>query len=187
MNKGFTHEANNGVKTEVEWFTPRYILDALGNDFDLDPCSPGAGLSHVNARRHITKEQDGLVTPWSPDEFAFVNPPYGAATGPFLEKLASHNNGIALVFNRTDTKWFQAHAAQPSAVCFIASRVRFHRGDRTITPPGGPGTGSMLLGFGNEAARRIRLAGLGAVCVPTPQGDCAYCGGSLTNKENKNG
>lgn len=26
--------------TTIEWYTPKYIIEALGDDFDLDPCAP---------------------------------------------------------------------------------------------------------------------------------------------------
>jgi hypothetical protein len=164
--RGFTHESNDGLAVNQEWYTPAFILEALGNDFDLDPCSPGAGLSHVNAARHITAGEDGLTTEWGPGEFAFVNPPYGALTGPFVEKLAQHGNGIALVFARPDTRWFQENSGRLSAVCFIARRVRFHKGDKATTPPGTPGAGSMLLGYGTKAKEILLGCGLGVVLTP---------------------
>jgi len=47
-----------------DWYTPPNIFDALGLIFDLDPCSPGPA-HWVPARKIYTKEDDGLVQPWS--------------------------------------------------------------------------------------------------------------------------
>ena len=47
-----------------DWYTPPDIFDALGLIFDLDPCSPGPA-HWVPARKIYTKEDDGLVQPWS--------------------------------------------------------------------------------------------------------------------------
>ena len=59
-----------------DWYTPRDIFDALGLTFDLDPCSPGPA-HWVPARKIYTKEDDGLVQPWSGT--VFMNPPFAGA------------------------------------------------------------------------------------------------------------
>lgn len=35
-----------------EWYTPRYIFDALGETFDLDVACPPEGPRHVPAARY---------------------------------------------------------------------------------------------------------------------------------------
>lgn len=163
---GFTHESS-ALDVPVEWFTPSSLFDALGLTFDLDPCSPGAGLSFVPARKHLTIEDDGLATPWDPRDLAFVNPPYGRATPLWLDKLAAHGNGIALVFARTSPAWFQRIAPQADALCFISGRVRFYRGN-LVDQPGSPGADSMLLAFGQTSARAVHRSGLGVILEPSP-------------------
>ena len=94
--KGFTHEST--YNESKEWYTPRRIFDALGLEFDLDPCSPGKEIvPWIPARKHLTIVQDGLVTNWS--GLAFVNPPYGADTPKWMKKLARHGNGYRLVLS----------------------------------------------------------------------------------------
>lgn len=165
MTRGFAHESSRSTMPDGEenqWFTPKYIFDALGLEFDMDPCSPGEGYTHVPAKKHLTIVEDGLVTPW--EGTVFVNPPYGKHTAVWMEKLANHNDGIALVFSRTDVKWFHDYADKTSAVCFISSRVKFHKGHiGEGSQVGTPGTGSMLLAFGDKAAQALRECGLGAV------------------------
>lgn len=39
MNTNFETKFGCGKAATVEWHTPPYILEALGNDFDLDPCA----------------------------------------------------------------------------------------------------------------------------------------------------
>lgn len=163
--RGFTHESNPKTASDDaknQYYTPKYIFDALGLEFDMDPCSPGAGLTHVPAKKHLTIVDDGLVTPW--EGLVFVNPPYGAHTGPFMKKLAAHGEGIGLVFARTEVKWFQEVVSQTSAVCFVSSRVKFHKDH--IGPdsqPGTPGTGSMLLAFGEVSAQALKDSNLGQI------------------------
>lgn len=160
MSGGFTHESPHNES--VEWYTPPSIFEALGGGFDLDPCSPGAGKSFVPAARHLTIEDDGLTTPW--EGLAFVNPPYGSQTPLWMRKAAEHGNAIALVFARTDVKWFQELAPTMDAVLFVAGRIRFFQGN-THTQGGSPGAGSMLIAWGEEARRRLRNSGLGVVMV----------------------
>ena len=158
---GFTHESTRNES--VEWYTPPEIFEAMGVEFDLDPCSPGPGKSFVPALRHYTIEDDGLVSPW--DGFVWVNPPYGSETQKWMRKLADHNNGIALVFARTDVKWFQEIAPRASAITFVSGRIRFFQGS-TDNRGGTPGAGSMLMGFGASAAEVLLDANLGVTFTP---------------------
>lgn len=61
MTKGFTHESTKSQT--IKWYTPPEVFDALGIEFDLDPCSPGEGRDFVPAKRRITREQDGQGSP----------------------------------------------------------------------------------------------------------------------------
>ena len=80
--------------------TPLDFISKLGQ-FDLDPC----GLEfHKTATKIIQLPNDGLLEDW--EGRVWLNPPYSNPK-PFLEKLAKHGNGIALVLNSTDTIWFQ--------------------------------------------------------------------------------
>ena len=155
---GWTHESTNNES--VEWYTPPEIFEALGVRFDLDPCSPGRGKSHVPARRHITIDQDGLISPWH--GLAFVNPPYGKNTPAWMHKCAEHGNAIALVFSRTDVKWFQELAESTSAICFVSGRIRFYKGN-TTSRGGTPGAGSMLIAWGEHAAKILQTSDLGVI------------------------
>lgn len=75
----------------VDWLTPPEWIKALG-DFDLDPCIPSAGMPWRTA-----------AIMWTPE--IWCNPPYGAPKiiEPWMKRMAEHNNGIALVFARTET------------------------------------------------------------------------------------
>ncbi len=154
--RGLTHESTRNES--IEWYTPPRIFEAIGLQFDLDPCSPGVGKSFVPADNHYTLPTDGLASPWLGT--VWVNPPYGRATGKWLAKLAAHGDGIALVFARTDNKWAQSTLSQADVVCFIAGRLRFYKGDLT-TEGGPPGCGSMLIAFGPKCAVAVRASGLG--------------------------
>ena len=61
-----------------ERFTPRWVFDALGEIFDLDPASPVGLDTFVPAKRRYTAEDDGLSQPW--EGFVWCNPPFSNAT-----------------------------------------------------------------------------------------------------------
>lgn len=143
---GFTHESP--VNASVEWYTPRWLFDAMGVEFDMDVASPEAGpVPWVPARRFVTPSEDGLVVPY--EGLVWCNPPYGKLTAPFLGRVHAHGNGLALVFARTDTRWFHAHVATAYSILFFNKRIRFV--DREEREGGSPGAGSMLVAYGREA------------------------------------
>jgi phage N-6-adenine-methyltransferase len=168
--RGFAHESSHNESTE--WYTPPEVFDALGLHFDLDPCSPGEGRSFVPAEAHYTKDDDGLAQEWTGT--VWMNPPYGSQTPAWMRKLADHGDGIALVFARTDPKWAQEALASADAVCFIASRVKFFKGN-TSDRGGTPGAGSMLLAYGETARRAVERCDLGVVVSAHIQSEAASC------------
>lgn len=126
-----------GVSNENdEWYTPSWLFDALGAEFDLDPCSPGRPPSNVPAKRHLTKADNGLTTAWSGK--VWLNPPFSSKRA-WYERLISHGNGIALMPARTETHDLQDYMAAADALLFLKGRVYFERGSR----PGGNGVGGI--------------------------------------------
>lgn len=193
MNKGFTHEST--YNESKEWYTPKYIFDALGIPFDLDPCSPGGQIvPWIPALHHYTIEDDGLIKEWSGT--VWVNPPYGSDTPKWMHKLNQHGNGIALVFSRTDVKWFHDYIPQADAICFIKGRVQFVRAEdawdythNLYKPCGGCGAGSMLVAYGSEMAGALLCSGLGLTLsvgrnVETFRAAIDFAGGSRRSNEN---
>ena len=101
-----------------DWYTPPDIFDALGLIFDLDPCSPGPA-HWVPARKIYTKEDDGLVQPWSGT--VIMNPPFGRRNGhvPWLRKFLAHGDGVAIVRAYTSSAWFHQWAVKAQTMCFF--------------------------------------------------------------------
>lgn len=117
--------AHDRTAGEEEWLTPREITDALG-PFDLDPCAPVNRPWEI-APKVYTAQDNGLRNPACPWEgFVYVNPPYGNETGKWLDQLADHDNGIALIFARTETQDFFRHVwGRADSLVFIRGRLRF--------------------------------------------------------------
>lgn len=161
--RGFGHERTVGAS--VEWFTPHHVFEALGIEFDLDPAAPPGGVPWIPAQRYFTREEDGLVQPWS--GHCWVNPPYGRDTARWLARLADHGDGIALVFARSDAAWFQTYAPRATALCFIAGRLKFVPGDgrAQASTAGAP---SLLMAYGLPCALAVAQSDLGQTfIVPT--------------------
>jgi DNA N-6-adenine-methyltransferase (Dam) len=154
MGEGRTLHLAATTKETERWLTPRWVLDALG-PFDLDPCgAPG----WPTAARILTPEagDDGLVDQWSGR--VWLNPPYGREAVRWLERLADHGDGIALIFARTDTAAFHEQVwGRADAVLFIRGRLTFLRPDGTA-PVANSGAPSCLVAYGASAADDLARA-----------------------------
>lgn len=145
------------VGETTEWYTPPEFFTRLGIGFDLDPASPGASVvPWLPAIRHITPRENGLLQPWAGN--VWLNPPYGPQAVPFLHRLAEHGEGIALVFSRTETIWWQSVAPRADLVCFLRDRLHHIRADGH---QGRAAMGSALLVFGDRNIRPVLDADLG--------------------------
>ena len=152
---GGHHSASSTTDT---WLTPRFILDALG-PFDLDPAAAPDPASWPTAARHLVyPAQDGLAVPW--EGRVWLNPPYGAALGTWLRRLADHAHGTALAFARTDTQaFFSGVWERADALLFLRGRLFFHYPDGTQAAhnSGGP---SVLIAYGARDAEILLDSGL---------------------------
>lgn len=162
-----SHQSANAI-TDV-WLTPPWILEALG-PFDLDPCSP-LDRPWDTAAKHYTIEDDGLAQQWKGS--VWMNPPYGAAAATWLERLAQHGNGIALVFARTETRMFFKHVwPHATALLFIEGRLHFHYPDGTRAKANS-GAPSVLIAYGDQMAERLANSGIAGAFVDQRKAEAA--------------
>jgi len=161
MKSGFTHESSKNITQE--WYTPPWIFEALGLEFDLDPCAPIEGADWIPAKKRYTIIDNGLVQPWN--GLVWLNPPYGNKITRWLARMHQHRNGVALVFSRTDTKWFHRYASKADALLFMEGRICFFDGDNGVAG-GHPSVGSILLAWGEESIDALkRVSHLGFLVV----------------------
>jgi len=136
-----------------EWLTPKWITDAIG-PFDLDPCSP-INRPWQTAKTHLNKNDDGLSARW--EGFVWMNPPYGKEAKHWMKKLQEHENGVALIFVRTETKlFFESVWGKASAIVFLKGRIPFCYVDGTQAKPAG--APSCLISYGELGKERLKLA-----------------------------
>ncbi len=144
-SEGFAHESQNNIS--VDWYTPSWIFERMGVEFDLDPCQPIEKIKWIPAKKHYHLRNNGLLNEW--EGRVWLNPPYGQFTPRWLKKMHEHRNGIALVFARTDCAWFHDYVAKADAILFMKGRVKFVDG-LGKTGGNGAGSGSMLIAWGEE-------------------------------------
>lgn len=111
-------------------FTPDYVLDPVrecfGGGIELDPCTTPD--NPVGADIFFTAAEDGLSHVWGARTI-FVNPPYGKAREPWVEKCidaAGHGAKVILLIPAaTDTRIFQRAVSTSTEVLYVRGRLKF--------------------------------------------------------------
>lgn len=156
-----SHTSPNKGATD-SWITPKEIIAALG-PFDLDPCacSPQPWKCADN---WLTKRDNGLNYDWTEFDRVWLNPPYSEVWR-WMDRLADHGQGTALIFARTEVKGFVEQVwHRADAVLFLHGRLFFHHPDgrRAKGNSGGP---SCLVAYGKNDVERLRGSGLAGSLV----------------------
>lgn len=141
------------------WLTPPEWINVLG-PFDLDPCCPPV-MPWPTATHMLTVRDNGLAAPWAGR--VWLNPPFGQEWQEWVERLANHGNGVALIPARTETEAFYRLVwGRADALCFVKGRPHFHRedGTRAAFNSGAP---IALVAYGKANVAALRAAKLGVV------------------------
>lgn len=152
---GFGYQQTQAMGKD-EWLTPPELIRALG-EFDLDPCSPII-RPWPTAKKHLTIEDDGLQQEWNGR--VWLNPPYGDQCWKWLNRLADHKNGIALIFARTGAAgfcrevWPKAHSLK-----FISGRLFFYHGSG-VRAAHNSGSDSVLISYNPENSEVLRTCSI---------------------------
>ena len=126
-----------------EHYTPKWLFDHMGIEFDLDVAAPIGG-SHVPAHKYYTEKDDGLSQPWS--GLVWMNPPFSKPS-PWVDKFIENNNGIALlVVSRSN--WFKQIWRKADAIIPTPPEFKFERPDGSNKAISFQ---TFLFGFGDEA------------------------------------
>ena len=157
------NEAHYSTRND-RWLTPLDIIAALG-EFDLDPC---AAPGHPTATTRWTPEEvgDGLSMPWFGR--VWLNPPYGREQRPWMERLAHHGKGTALIPVATGTKlWQEVIFPHAAGIFWYRHRVTFlhpHAEKGGMVSP----QASALVAFGGGDAAALQRSTLPGVYTPLP-------------------
>ena len=111
----------------------------------------------------LDEEADGLTEPWFGR--VWLNPPFQGAV-PWLEKMADHGNGIALLPCATDTVFFQKWVfGHTSGILFLKGRVTFYFPDGSVAANNCPRP-CCLVAYGMNNLAALAASGLaGSLCV----------------------
>ncbi len=140
--------------TTDDHYTPPFIFEALGVEFDLDVCAPAGGVPWIPAKRSLSVLDDGLTTEWIGR--VWCNPPYSKIT-PWAEKIAKHGNCIALL-PVGKSNWFDKLWIKADGVLALPSSLRFVKSDGSVA---GIMTGTMLFAFGENNRNALEQSNLG--------------------------
>jgi phage N-6-adenine-methyltransferase len=147
---------NPQYKPKDDYYTPKWVFDALGLTFDLDPAHPDHA-TNVPCKKYYTKEQDGLNKEW--EGLIWVNPPFSNMR-PFVEKFIKHNQGVILVpFSKSKAIEFLWNQSDGILVPFAAS-FKF---DTESGKPAGIFMPVLMFSMGNVATEALIKSGLGRV------------------------
>jgi hypothetical protein len=157
-----SHQATVG-KSQSH-ITPKGIIDALGGakSFDLDPCAC-TPQPWPCARKSYTERDDGLSRPWRGR--IWLNPPFDRyRVAQWIQKLADHGTGTALLHARTEAQWFMPCWEKASGILFMSSRICFYKpdGSRHSANSGAP---PLLVAFGRDDLLNLQMSGIPGVLV----------------------
>ena len=120
----------NHTSAGDEFYTPAFIFDALGIEFDLDVSSPVDAQTNVPSKRQYTINDDGLSQEWVGN--VWMNPPYSKPS-PWVDKFIAHGQGIALLPFTRGQWWFRLWN-QSDAILPVAHDLKFDKSDGTKKP-----------------------------------------------------
>jgi hypothetical protein len=143
------HQSRNMRKDE--WITPPYILQELG-PFDLDPCA-AVRQPWPTAFKSFNKHDDGLKQEWHGT--VWLNPPYGNHVRDWMKRMAEHDNGIALIFARTETQMFHDYVWNKArSLFFFQGRLYFYHANGEIAQHNA-GAPSVLIAYGANMSEHL--------------------------------
>ena len=111
-------------KSRDDIWTPAWIFDALGLEFDLDVACPPEGPAHTPARAFYTQETDGLSSPWWGT--VWMNPPY-SKPAPWVAKFLDHGDGVALTVV-SKSRWMDRAWAEADGFILLGQDMHFVQG-----------------------------------------------------------
>ena len=138
-----------------EWYTPKYVFDALEVGFDMDVASP-VDKTHcsVPSREFITA--NSLDLEWN--GFVWMNPPFGNQKMKFewINKFIEHGNGVALFPDRTSAPWWQHFNRNTDLKLFVDGKIKFI--DEFGKLGESPSNGTTLFAIGEQGTQALRNA-----------------------------
>ena len=137
------------------YYTPPWVFDSLGLEYDLDVCAPSEPISWIPAKKTYTIIDDGLAQEWAGR--VWMNPPYSNPL-PWVRKFIENGDGIACIPTSTG-KWMMEFW-EADTLWAILPPMRFVLSNRV------PAKGAMpircwLVAMGDDCKKALENSGLG--------------------------
>ena len=145
-------DEKNVIKTSDDYYTPKWIFDALKLEFDVDPAQPIGGCSWIPVKRYYTILDDGLAQNWVGR--VWCNPPYSAPSA-WVERFIAHGDGIMLI-HLAKSEWLQRLWKKSDAITLLPTNMKFTTpddGEKSIFGP------TALFAMGEENAAALKIFG----------------------------
>lgn len=156
MNEIQTTHNKEGIVASDEWYTPIEFINALGH-FDTDPATP-VDMRNKTADVMYNKNDNGLEQEWKGR--VWLNPPYSAPLiQQFMEKMAKHGNGIALLMPKFGSVMFR-ELVYPycDGIFILEKRIKFF--DYNWIQQKSPVSTSILVAYGQNNIDAILNSGI---------------------------
>ena len=115
------------------WYTPTWLFDQIGLTYDIDVCAPTEPEARTcPATNYYTEADDGLAQEWF--GLIWCNPPYSGAAV-WIDRMADHNNGIALTHMPFNALWM-VRAQRAASSARLIQTVEFVRPNGEVERPG---------------------------------------------------
>ncbi len=124
MHQGQLFDTPQETRTSDDYWTPKWIFDAIGLTFDLDVACPPEGPAHTPCHAYYTQADNGLTSPWHGR--VFMNPPYSNASA-WVNKWLDHGNGIAITVVGK-SKWGDRLWNQSDGIVLLKQDMHFVQG-----------------------------------------------------------
>lgn len=163
MTQQYLGHAPEGGRSN-EWYTPKYIFDAMGVRFDLAVAAPPDWRETTFCPCDDAITENSLDKPWP--GFIWMNPPFSDRRNgvqPWHDKFFQHH-GVMIAADRTSAPWWQLAARKCDALLFIDGKPKFIRPDGSVGRQ--PGDGMVLFARGHKGTRALinaEVAGLGVM------------------------
>lgn len=137
--------------TSDDYYTPRWLFEALGLSFDVDVAAPPGGVPWIPAQRSFSMLEDGLSAPWIGR--VWMNPPFSDPT-PWVDRFLRHRHGVALL-PVVRSRWMTSVWNSDGALTLTPYNMKFERGAETLSIL----WNTCLLAFGPECVEAVGRIG----------------------------
>ena len=156
MTSGFQGKLGKTKGKNDEYYTPKWLFESLGVEFDLDVAAPLEGVPWLPAKTFYHEQLNGLEQEWYGN--VWMNPPYSAPKE-WIRKFISHAYGMALLpFSRgmaMGELWETAHGILPMPYNFKFQ----HKTNGELTIP----MHTAIYAFGLENVEALKRSKIGRV------------------------